>query len=81
MLAGDIVFDFEGAPESRVDLVDFLCDEVDAVLGPDTTTRGGNGAAIDALYRFLDVAVITSEQHEKLRTYLDGYGSDDAEEA
>lgn len=81
-LAGDIVFDFEGAPDSLSGdlLVDFLCDAIDAVFGPDTSTRGSNGPAIDALYRFLDVAVTTPEQHEKLRAYLDGYGSD-AEEA
>lgn len=72
ILAGDIVYEHDAiADVSRGELREILCDALEAVLGPETTTRLSNGQVADTLFRCLDLLVITDEQKAKLKQFLD----------
>lgn len=74
MLAGDIVYNhsvIEGV--RRGELEEILCGALEAVLGPETTTRLSNGQVADTLFRCLDMLVVTDEQQVKLKRFLDEF--------
>lgn len=72
ILAGDIVYEHDAiADVSRGELREILCDALEAVLGPETTTRLSNGQVADTLFRCLDLLVVTDEQKAKLKQFLD----------
>ena len=77
MKAGDVVYEHESFPKTRGELVEFLCDGIEAALGPDETDRISNGQVADTLLRFLDVAVTTDAQKAALRAFLNGDNEDD----
>lgn len=70
MKSGDIVYDSDSFPETRGELVEFLCDAIEAALGPNESDRMSNGQVADTLLRFLDMAVTTEVQIAALRDFL-----------
>ena len=70
MTAGDIVYQHNKFPKTRNELTEFLCDALEASLGPDNTDRQSNGHLADTLLRFLDLAVVTKKQKTALDKFL-----------
>ena len=82
MKAGDIVYDSDAIPESRGELEEFLCDCITEVLGSSfETDRMSNGYIADTLFNILDILVITTEQKEKLKTFLKEYSGEESWES
>jgi hypothetical protein len=74
MKAGDLVCESASFPETRGELIDFLCEVIEAVLGVDNTDRlDSNGHVADTLLRFLDITVTTDEQINRLKEFLETY--------
>lgn len=71
MKAGDLVYQHSSYPKTRGELVEFLCDAIEAALKPDNTNRQSEGPVADTLLRFLDVAVITRNQRLRLQLFLE----------
>jgi hypothetical protein len=80
MKAGDEVYDHEPYPETRGELVEFLCDAIEQALGPEDTDRLTNGQVADTLFRFLDLAVVTEEQRAALRAFLKRHAAGEFED-
>lgn len=78
MKAGDIVYAAD-TPGVRGKLVEFLCDAIEVALGVEKTDRCSNGQVADTLFRFLDLAVVSDEQVERLRGFLAGEAEEDTE--
>jgi hypothetical protein len=81
MKAGDLAYESASLPGSRGELVEWLCDAIEAALGPDDTDRLSNGPVADALLRCLDLAVQTETQMAALQAFLDDTNLDDGSDA
>lgn len=79
-LAGDIVYHADRDDMSRGELREYLCDALEAALGPEllkADMRYSNGQVCDTLYRCLDLLVTTPEQKQRLMEFLEGEDMDD----
>lgn len=71
MKAGDIIYQHSSYPKKRGELIEFLCDAIEAALGPDYSSRQSEGQVADTLLRCLDVAVVTDRQRTRLADWLE----------
>lgn len=71
MKAGDIIYQHSSYPKKRGELIEFLCDAIEAALGPDYSSRQSEGPIADVLLRCLDIAVVTDEQKRRLVDWLE----------
>tara|TARA_R110000868_G_scaffold390624_1_gene660348 strand:- start:1756 stop:1989 length:234 start_codon:yes stop_codon:yes gene_type:complete len=74
MRAGDIVYQHSSYPKKRGELIEFLCDAIEAALWPDYSSRQSEGQVADTLLRCLDVAVVTDEKRKRLVDWLEKNG-------
>lgn len=70
MKAGDIVYESR-MPETRGELIEFLCDAIEEILGVCDSDRSSNGQVADTLFRFLDMVVVSEVQVAALRAFID----------
>lgn len=65
------IFFAGSSSEDRGELVEELCDALEAVLGPERNHELSDGQTADTLLRCLDLLVTTNKQKTRLKAFLD----------
>jgi hypothetical protein len=70
MKASDIIYNSSAFPNTRGELIEFLCNCIENSCDPEPSDRLSNGFVTDTLLSCADRLIITDNQLTKLREFL-----------